>query len=87
MKGYDDFNMTAQGEAVAGICHARGANSDIPPVWLLYFVVADMEAAIAAVQAHGGSVLRQPGVMGPMGRFAVIRDIAGAVCALYEAAK
>ncbi len=42
MKGYNDFNMTAQGEAVAGICHARGANADIPPVWLLYFVDADM---------------------------------------------
>ena len=30
---------------VAGVCHARGANANIPPVWLVYFTVADLAAA------------------------------------------
>jgi len=32
MGGYNDFNMTppASGEAVAGVCHARGGNTDLP---------------------------------------------------------
>ena len=31
--GYSDFEMLqpASGESVAGICHARGSNADIPP--------------------------------------------------------
>lgn len=87
MKGYSDFNMTAAGTPVAGICHARGSNAGLPAAWLLYFVVEDMDAAIAAVHAHGGALLRQPGPVGPMGRHAVIRDSAGAVCALFEVPK
>ena len=49
MGGYADFTMTmpASGEAVAGICHARGSNADLPAGWLIYFVVEDVEASAA----------------------------------------
>jgi hypothetical protein len=35
--GYSDFSMltTAGGKPAAGICHARGVNSDLPPPWLI----------------------------------------------------
>ena len=36
--------------------------------------------------ARGGQVLSGPRNAGPSGRFAVIQDPAGAVCALFEAA-
>ena len=30
-------------QPVSGICHARGSNADLPPVWLIYITVADLE--------------------------------------------
>ena len=35
----------------AGVCHAKGANADMPAVWLPYFLVADIELAVAIFQA------------------------------------
>ncbi|MCC7387395.1 MAG: VOC family protein [Phycisphaerales bacterium] len=85
MGGYSDFAMTrgAGSEAVAGVCHARGGNADLPAVWMMYIVVEDLDAAVAGVGEAGGVVLTQPRAVGS-GRFAVIRDPAGAVCALYQ---
>jgi predicted enzyme related to lactoylglutathione lyase len=86
MGEYADYAMVPQGasQAVAGVCHHRGPNTGIPPVWMVYFTVADLDAAIAAVQSEGGSVVKPPaGAAAP--RFAVIRDPAGAHCVLYQA--
>lgn len=84
MGGYSDYNMLgADGEPAAGICHARGANADLPAQWLIYIVVADVEASTAACLEEGGEVLVGPKGMGDA-RYCVIRDPAGAVCALYQ---
>ncbi len=85
MGGYDDFNMTVpgSGDAVCGICHARGGNSDLPGGWLVYFVVNDVEASAAACAAKGGKIIVEPrGLAG--GRFCVIEDPSGATAALYQ---
>jgi uncharacterized protein len=80
---YADFNMTADGQSVAGVCHARGLNADLPAQWLIYITVEDLEHSIEECQRLGGSVIAPPrGLSG--GRFCVIRDPAGAVCALYQ---
>src|SRR5438132_7184625 len=42
MGAYSDFVMSADGTPVAGICHARAANADLPPVWLIYITVEDL---------------------------------------------
>lgn len=88
MGGYADFNMTVptQGTPVAGICHARGVNADLPPVWIVYLVVEDLEASLDGVRGGDGEVLLGPRRMGPGSAYAVIRDPAGAVAALYEVA-
>lgn len=85
MGGYADTVMTQpfNGTATTGVCWARGANAGLPPVWLVYFVVASLERSLAQVRERGGAVLREPTSSGG-GRFAVVRDPAGAVCALYE---
>lgn len=84
MGGYSDFSMLGPDEnAAAGICHARGGNAGLPPVWLIYFQVPDLDGALASVRDGGGEVLSDPRRAGP-GRYAVIRDPAGAVCALYQ---
>jgi len=46
--------------------------------------VADLDASLTRCLEGGGSVLNGPKGLGGMGRFAVIRDPAGAVLALYE---
>jgi hypothetical protein len=85
MGGYSDYVMSLPGEGTpaTGICWARGANASLPPVWLVYFVVASLAKSLAEVRKQGGTVLREPASSGG-GRFAVVRDPAGAVCALYE---
>lgn len=87
MGEYSDFNMLPSGgeEPAAGICHARGVNADLPPVWLIYIVVEDLEKSLAACAEGGGEVLVGPKGMGPGSAYAVIRDPAGAVSALYQA--
>ena len=86
MGDYSDFTMTPidGGDPVAGICHARGVNADLPPVWLIYIVVEDLEKSLAACRDGGGEVLMGPKGMGPGSSYAVIRDPAGAVSALYQ---
>ncbi|MGD8396469.1 MAG: VOC family protein [Candidatus Eiseniibacteriota bacterium] len=85
MGEYDDFNLLAPGsdESVAGICHARGSNADLPPQWLVYVAVDDVDACAARCREAGGSVVAGPRAVGG-GRFCVIRDPAGAVLALYQ---
>lgn len=84
MGGYADYGMhpAPGGEMVAGICHARGPNADLPPQWLVYITVDDVDASAARCRELGGEVLIGPRELGEA-RFCVIRDLAGAVCALY----
>ena len=84
MGGYNDFSMVAPGgQTVAGVCHARGGNADLPAQWLIYITVRDLDASIASVRKLGGDVVAGPKGEGE-GRFCVIRDPAGAICALYQ---
>ncbi len=83
MGDYNDFNMNApaDGETVAGVCHARGCNEGIPAQWLMYVRVADIGASIGHCQQMGGKLLREPVTMGK-DQFCVIQDPAGAVLGL-----
>ncbi len=84
MGDWDDFNMCGpDGTPVAGICHARGGNAGLPPAWLLYVVVADLDQALAEAEARGGERITEVRQMGP-DRMVVIRDPAGAALALYQ---
>jgi predicted enzyme related to lactoylglutathione lyase len=85
MGGYADFNMTdAEGTARAGVCHRRGTNAELPPVWMVYFLIEDLARSLDAVRAAGGRVLVGPKGFGPAAKYAVIEDPAGAICALFE---
>lgn len=84
MGGYADYEMKrSDGQALAGVCHARGSNEGLPPVWLLYVVVEDLDASMDAARERGGEVVNGPRDMGP-DRMAVVRDPAGAAIALYQ---
>ena len=83
MGDYDDYVMQASdGTPVAGVCHARGNNADLPAQWLMYVQVDDLDARIASVEAAGGRIVKAPSPGGEH-RYCVVEDPAGAVFALY----
>ena len=86
MGDYSDYCMSPpqSGQPVAGICHARGQNANLPAQWLIYITVDDLRQSMDRCKSLGGKVLREPTSAGG-GRYAIIQDPAGAIAALYEA--
>tara|TARA_R110000782_G_scaffold30348_11_gene75611 strand:+ start:27079 stop:27864 length:786 start_codon:yes stop_codon:yes gene_type:complete len=80
---YADFNMLGgDGQPAAGVCHARGVNRDLPPVWMIYLPVADLAESLRRVRAEGGVVIKE--MRGSDGTLtcAVIQDPVGVSLAL-----
>jgi predicted enzyme related to lactoylglutathione lyase len=86
MGDYDDYVMsTPDSQApVAGICHARGSNQGLPPQWLMYVNVEDIEASVRSCTELGGRSVSPIKNMAGHGKYCVIQDPAGAVIALFE---
>ena len=86
---YNDFNMNSpeSGETKAGICHKRGGNAELPSQWMIYITVKDADESAKLCEENGGKVLVKPKDMSGYGRYCVIKDPAGAVCALFEPLK
>lgn len=85
MGGYNDHCMRPPGSETpaAGICHARGENAGLPPMWIPYITVADVAAGVASALSLGGKLVGAVRDT-PMGKFAVLQDPAGAHCALFQ---
>lgn len=84
MGDYDDYCMVAtDSRTIAGVCHARGVNADLPPVWLPYFTVSSLARSLSAVKDLGGAVVGKPRDIGN-GKFCVVRDPSGAHAGLFE---
>ena len=82
---YADFNMLGgDGDPAAGICHARGANLGLPPVWLIYLPVGDLAESLRRVREEGGKSIRE--ITGADGACAcaVVEDPVGATFALMQ---
>lgn len=78
-----DYNMLGQdGSPLAGICHARGVNADIPPVWMIYLPVGDLDESLRRVEGEGGRVLKAARDAEGNARYAVVKDPVGACFAL-----
>ena len=89
MGGYSDFNMNSPdtGNTIAGICHSQGVNAGLPPQWLIYITVKNVDKSAEKCLELGGKLIIGPKDMGSHGRFCVIEDPAGAVTALFEPTK
>ncbi|WP_335871807.1 VOC family protein [Bacillus sp. 2205SS5-2] len=84
MGDYHDFEMkTPTGDVVAGICHAKGGNANLPLQWLMYVNVEDVTESAKVCVENGGQILDGPRLMGQT-LFCVIQDLAGAVLAIHE---
>ncbi len=86
MGEYNDYCMSSPEDQKvrSGICHHRGSNQGIPPMWIMYINVADLNVSIEAVKNGGGEVVHGPRRMGDKARFCIIRDPAGAFAGLYD---
>lgn len=72
----------SMGDLLVGGMHAIEGGGQ-PPAWFPYFVVAEADPAASRVEELGGTVVVPPRDV-PAGRFTVILDPGGAVCALFE---
>jgi len=85
MGGYEDFiMMNDRDEATVGICHARGVNADLPPVWIAYIQVESLEKSLQTCIEKGGQVISPVKSFATTKRYAVIQDPAGAICAIWS---
>lgn len=86
MGDYDDYSMIApeSNKIAAGICNAKGINAKLPPQWLIYITVDNVDKSIKTCLELGGKVLIEAKTISNYGRFCVIQDPAGAVCALFK---
>jgi predicted enzyme related to lactoylglutathione lyase len=85
MGEYEDFLIKSPGDAeiVAGICHAKGVNKDIPAQWLMYITVENLDESLERCKKLGGKVLGNKRKMGE-GYYCLIQDPAGAYVMLSE---
>lgn len=83
-ESYADYNMAGgDGAPAAGICHARGANADMPNSWMIYLPVGDLDESLRRVNEEGGKVLKDATSPDGSFRFAVIQDPVGAIIVLH----
>ncbi|MFN2634599.1 MAG: VOC family protein [Thermoanaerobaculia bacterium] len=60
-----------------------GENAALPPQWVVYITVADLDESLRKCVELGGQIVHGPAAYGGQGRFRVFRDPAGAIAALY----
>ena len=80
---YADYTMLGgDGSPAAGVCHARGVNVGLPPVWMIYLPVGDLAESLRRVHEEGGKVVKAvPGKDGGYA-YAAVQDPVGAYLAL-----
>src|SRR5437588_8681885 len=81
-----DYTIVGPGAGVGGIAKLQpdAAAAGVPPHWLGYVAVDDVDAAAAKVGALGGAVQVGPLDIPGIGRFAVIADPTGAAIAIMK---
>ena len=78
--------VRAQGTEVAGVLQITPEMGLVPPNWMIYFAVDNIDETVAKVQSLGGSVL-VPGTDIPnIGRFAALMDPQGAAFSIFKGA-
>lgn len=74
-----DYQMFAEGdEHRAGVMPMPAECRGIPSHWMIYFSVADCDAAARTAESAGGQILVPPTDIPGVGRFAALKDPQGA---------
>jgi predicted enzyme related to lactoylglutathione lyase len=78
------YRVAIQGDQrVAGVFEMTGKDFDgLPPQWLAYIAVDDVDKQVAAAKQAGAQVMREPFDVDGVGRIAILKDVVGAPIAL-----
>jgi predicted enzyme related to lactoylglutathione lyase len=60
---------------------------NVPPHWLGYIAVSDVEGSTAKVRELGGKVMMEPMDIAKVGKFSIVQDPTGATFALFRSAR
>ncbi len=79
----DAYTMwVANGAPLGGVMALPDPSA--PTGWLAYISVPDVDAAAAQAESLGGRVIKQPGSIPTVGRFAILADPQGAMFCLFS---
>jgi predicted enzyme related to lactoylglutathione lyase len=73
------------GEFIGGIPPSKYRDAKMPPHWLLYFFVKDVDASAAKAKQLGGAIHLEPMTVKGVGRMSVVADPQGAVFSVFGA--
>ena len=77
---YNDYAMMIdEKEPAGGICHKRGVNSYIPPQWIMYICVEDVNDTLKKALDNGGILIHESKKSDGTYNYVIIQDPAGAV--------
>ena len=83
--GESTYTMFMQGDkTIGGMLKTPEDNANIPPHWMSYISVADLDATLDKVKKLGGTVIVPKTTAGDMGSFAIIQDPTGAHIAIWK---
>jgi predicted enzyme related to lactoylglutathione lyase len=86
MEGGSYTIFKQDGNDLAGMWHIpKDKAQEIPPHWMSYIAVNNLEDMLAKVQKNGATVKMPTTKAGDFGKFAIIIDPTGAHIALWEA--
>lgn len=84
MEGFTYHLATSGGDMVAGLMEKPAPMAQVPPNWLIYFGVTDVDKTAADITAAGGSIFREPADIPGTGRFAVVSDPQGTAFGILQ---
>ncbi len=80
-----DYTLVrAQGEDVAGVMQITPEMGPMPPMWNIYFAVADVDESVAKAQSLAGNVMVPAMDIPDIGRFAGLTDPQGAFFSVFK---
>lgn len=72
---------------IGGVPPAAYRKPGVPPHWMAYFQVDDVDASAAKAKEFGGNLYMPPMTMEGVGRMSVIADPQGAVFSIFKSAR
>jgi uncharacterized protein len=81
---YLTIHVGGEERGVGGIMDTRAFEQDVPPHWMVYFAVDDVDATAKQATELGGKVALEPRDISEVGRIAVLYDPAGAHFAVLK---
>lgn len=82
------YTMLSQGDKIVAAVYEQSEDmrsGGVPPAWLTYISVEDVDAAAKEVPTHGGTVMGEPFDVLDSGRMVLVAEPSGSTFALWQA--